>query len=306
MIIVRHPHEIDRPTIATIGMFDGVHAGHRSLLQHIKHSAASRGVASAVITFAKHPRLVLNPNTHLQLLTTYDERMQLLADIGIDYAIVFDFTPEFAQLSAQQFITTLHNDYHIEGLYIGYDHRFGHNRSEGFAEYQAYGKQAGMEVVEAQPFDTPVGTPSSSAIRKALATGNVEQANKLLGYEYSLTGIVVEGHQLGRELGYPTANIAPNNPLKLLPGIGVYAVRATLPDGSMHNAMMNIGRRPTVNGNEDITLETHLFDFTGNLYGKTITITFVAFMRNEERYTSLAALQQALANDALRALEILR
>lgn len=306
MIIVRHPYEIDQPTIATIGMFDGVHAGHRSLLQHIKHSAASRGVASAVITFAKHPRLVLNPNTHLQLLTTYDERMQLLADIGIDYAIVFDFTPEFAQLSAQQFITTLRNDYHIEGLYIGYDHRFGHNRSEGFAEYQAYGKQAGMEVVEALPFDTPVGTPSSSAIRKALATGNVEQANKLLGYEYTLTGTVVEGHQLGRELGYPTANIAPNNPLKLLPGIGVYAVRATLPDGSMHNGMMNIGRRPTVNGNEDITLETHLFDFTGNLYGKTITITFVAFMRNEERYTSLAALQQALANDALRALEILR
>lgn len=306
MIIVQHPHEIEQTAIATIGMFDGVHSGHRSLLQHIKHTAASRGIASAVITFAKHPRLVLNPQSDIQLLTTYDERMQLLADIGIDYAIVFDFTPELAQHSAQQFITLLHNDYHIEGLYIGYDHRFGHNRSEGFAEYQAYGKQVGMDIIEAKPFDTTAGTPSSSVIRKALTAGNIKQANTLLGYDYSLTGTVVEGHQLGRELGFPTANIVPNNPLKLLPGIGVYAVRATLPDGSIHNGMMNIGRRPTINGNEGITLETHLFDFTGNLYGKSIKITFVDFMRNEERYTSLHALQQALTNDARRALEILQ
>lgn len=305
MIIIRQPHEITRPTIATIGMFDGVHSGHRALLQHIKQSATARGVGSAVITFAKHPRLVLNSQSDIKLLTTYDERMKLLADIGIDYAIVFDFTPELAQLSAQQFIALLRNDYNIEGLFIGYDHRFGHNRSEGFAEYKMYGAEVGMEIIEAKPYETSSGTPSSSVIRKALASGNIKQANDLLGYEYSLSGTVVEGHQLGRELGFPTANIAPHCTQKLLPCMGVYAVRATLPDGSTHNGMMNIGTRPTVDGNTGVTLEAHLFDFTGNLYGKNIEITFVDFMRNEERYTSLEALRQALAGDAQRALEIL-
>lgn len=306
MIIVRNPYEVAHHSIAAIGMFDGMHLGHRSLLQHIKESAAAKGICSAVITFAKHPRWILNPQSDIQLLTTCDERMKLLADMGIDYAIVFDFTPELAQLSAKQFITLLHNDYNIRGLYIGYDHRFGHNRNEGFGEYQIYGKEIGMEVIEAKPFDTPVGTPSSSSIRKALMNGDVERANTLLGYEYNLSGKVVNGMQLGRKLGFPTANITPNNPLKLIPMQGVYAVKATLPDGTQHNGMMNIGHRPTVSGSNGISLEVHIFDFSGNLYGQTLTISFVAFLRHEEQYPSLQALQQAIARDALQAREILR
>lgn len=305
MIIVRNPHEVAHHAIAAIGMFDGMHLGHRSLLQHIKDSAAAKGICSAVITFAKHPRWVLNPQSHIQLLTTYDERMQLLADMGIDYAIVFDFTPELAQLSAKQFITLLHNGYNIRGLYIGYDHRFGHNRNEGFSEYQTYGKEIGMEIIEAKPYDTLVGTPSSSSIRKALIAGEIERANTLLGYQYSLSGTVVKGMQLGRELGFPTANIIPNDPHKLLPMQGVYAVRATLADGTRCNGMMNIGRRPTVNGSDSLSLEVHLFDFSGNLYGQSITISFVAFMRQEEQYPSLETLQQALTGDALQARKIL-
>lgn len=307
MIIVRQTHETKQPVIATIGMFDGVHRGHCSLLQQVKRCATERDMCSAVVTFASHPRTTLHPQSSMQLLTDDNERMEHLAQSGIEYAFVLDFTKELSQLSAQQFITLLHKQYNIQGLYIGYDHRFGHNRSEGFNEYSAYGKQIGIDIIEALPYTCERGTiPSSSAIRKALTCGNITQATEMLGYNYTITGTVVEGHQLGRKLGFPTANIIPESTQKLIPSIGVYATKATLPDGSTYNCMMNIGTRPTVDGDTKITLEAHLLDFMGNLYGKTIRVSFLAYMREEMRYASLDELQKALMRDAEMARQILK
>ena len=305
MIIIRKPFEIKQPIVCTIGMFDGVHLGHCSLIEHVRREAATRRCASAVVTFATHPREVLHPESPMQLLTTYDERMQRLSATGIDYAIVLDFSSALAQLSAREFLALLHDNFGMQAICIGYDHRFGHNRSEGFPEYCAYGRELGIDVIESTPFFIPEGQISSSAIRRALAAGKVEQANAMAGYRYRIQGKVVDGKKLGRTLGFPTANITVNDCHKLLPAVGVYAVCATLPDGTTRGGMMNIGFRPTLNGERSLSLEVHLFDFDGNLYGQDIAIDFIAFMRNEEKYDSLEALQQAIKNDAVAVKKVL-
>lgn len=305
MKIVSTPHTITQPVVATIGMFDGVHTGHLSLIAQVQQEAAQMGMASAIVTFASHPRNVLRPQSPIPLLTTYHERNNLLARTGVDYAITLDFTPQMAQLSAYDFIALLHDNYNIRGLYIGYDHRFGHNRSEGFSDYCTHGEKIGVKVIEALPYATTSGIASSSAIRKALQTSDITLANTLLGYNYRLSGTVVSGKQLGRQIGFPTANISPNHPNKLIPAAGAYAVRARLADGSIRQGMMNIGTRPTVNSEENVSLEVHLFDYSGDLYGQTLDIEFVAFMRKEMQFPSLQALQQALRSDAATARHIL-
>lgn len=286
-------------------MFDGVHTGHRSLIGQMQEEARRMGMASAVITFASHPRNVLAPHSPISLLTTYDERMAHLAHTGIDYAIVLDFTPQLAQLSAYDFIAMLHDNYHLRGLYIGYDHRFGHNRSEGFSDYCTHGEKIGVKVIEAQPYASACGIASSSAVRRALAAHDIACANTLLGYHYQLSGTIVAGQKIGRKIGFPTANIAPDDKLKLIPATGVYAVRATLSNGNTYGGMMNIGTRPTVNNDGRASIEVHLFDYEGDLYGERVAIEFVAHMRNEVQYTSLEALQQALQHDAQQAQQLL-
>ena len=265
MNIVNQPHKIERPVVATIGMFDGVHLGHRSLISHVEQIALDRGMDSAVITFATHPREVLHPDTTMPLLTDYNERTHLLAESGIVNAIVLDFSPQLAQKSAYEFISLLHDCYNVQVLCIGYDHRFGHNRSEGFADYCKHGREIGVEIVEAKPFIIKEGTISSSAIRRALNANDIATANAMLGYNYTLRGTVVGGHKIGRTIGFPTANITPTDRHKLLPAKGVYAIRATLDNGNTYQGMLNIGMRPTIAGTNTLSIEANLFDFSCNL-----------------------------------------
>lgn len=288
----------DKPMVATIGMFDGVHCGHLSLIRSVQSEAERRGALSAVVTFKTHPREVLRPESRLPLLTTFDERMERLTAAGIERAIVIDFTEETARMTAREFIAFLAERYGVKGLVVGYDHRFGHNRSEGFADYCRYARDYGMEMKQALPYRMDGEAVSSSAIRAALASGETEKANKMLGYAYRLTGRVVGGHRLGRTLGFPTANLLPDDNRKLLPARGVYAVKATLPDGQEHGGMMNIGERPTVAGEKSLSVETHLFDFTGDLYGKHLSIALTHYMRKERKYGSIEELQRHLQQDA--------
>ena len=301
MNIVNQPHRIERPIVATIGMFDGVHLGHRSLIAYVQQIACERGMGTGVITFATHPREVLHPETIMSLLTDYNERIALLGESGIDYAIMLNFNHELAQKSAREFISLLHDCYNVKVLCIGYDHRFGHNRSEGFAEYCKHGQEIGVEIVEAKPFIIAEGTISSSAVRRALNANDIATANAMLGYNYTLRGTVVDGHKIGRTIGFPTANITPSDNHKLLPAKGVYAIRTTLDNGQIYGGMLNIGERPTISGDNTLSIEANLFDFNENLYGQKIAIEFIAFLRHETRFASLDELRNALEQDALNA-----
>ncbi len=306
MIIVKSQTNTISPTIATIGMFDGVHCGHQFLIQQVADAASARGVGRSVITFSTHPRQVLQPDYKFSLLNTFDERMQHLAQADVDYAIVLNFTSELAQLTAQQFITMLYNTYNIQGLCIGYDHRFGHNRSEGFEDYYKYGKELGMEIIQAQAYAPDGYYVSSSSIRKALSAGNIKAANKMLGYNYNLKGVVVSGHQLGREIGYPTANIQLSDKHKLIPAHGVYAVRVTLDNHTQYCGVMNIGHRPSIEGDHSLSLEVHLLNYKGNLYDKVIDVELIEYLREEKTFDSLSTLQQAIQQDTAQAQEILQ
>ena len=233
------------PCVATIGFFDGVHAGHRYLIQQVKEIAAAKGLRSALVTFPVHPRKVMNATYRPELLTTPKEKISLLADIGVDYCLMLDFTPDISQLTAREFMNRLLKErYQVKCLVIGYDHRFGHNRSEGFEDYVCYGKEIGIEVIRAQAYtsDIEIGTTrnipvSSSLIRKLLHEGEVEIAARCLKYEYFLDGTVVGGYQVGRKIGFPTANLSVDDPDKLIPADGVYAVWVTF-DGKTYMGML--------------------------------------------------------------------
>lgn len=306
MKIVRHPQETSGSLVATIGMFDGVHRGHLSLIQAVQTEANRTGRASAIVTFKNHPREIIYPECKTPLLTSFEERMARLSQTGIDTAIVLDFTDKTAHLSARDFLSFLTTRYNVKGLIVGYDHRFGHNRSEGFEQYCTYAKEFHMEIRQASPYLIDNDAVSSSAIRDALSAGNIKRANAMLGYRYTLAGNVIDGHQLGRTLGFPTANLQPDDNRKLLPAVGVYAVMATLPDGSKYGGMMNIGQRPTVSGDDDISVETHLFGFNGNLYGKHLSIDLIDFMRSEQKYASIDDLRKHLQQDASTARRLLQ
>ena len=210
-----------RPSVATIGFFDGVHRGHRYLIEQVCAVAAGRGLASSVVTFPVHPRKVMQADYHPKLLTTCDEKVSLLAKTGVDYCMMLDFTPEIARLSAREFMSILKDRYQIQALVVGYDHRFGHNRSEGFEDYVHYGRELGMEVLLARAYsyskETSVTevTVSSSAIRGLLLEGNVSEAAEYLGYDFFLDGTVVGGYQVGRKIGFPTANLRVSDSDKL-------------------------------------------------------------------------------------------
>ena len=236
MQIIRDTSAINpEPSVATIGFFDGVHAGHRYLIQQVKEIAAAKSLRSALVTFPVHPRKVMNTNYRPELLTTPEEKIRLLANIGVDYCLMLDFTPEVSRLTAREFMTQLlKKRYQVKHLVIGYDHRFGHNRSEGFEDYVRYGKEIGIEVIRAKAYtsnieieNVPNVPVSSSLIRKLLHQGEVDLAADCLKYEYFLDGIVVGGYQVGRKIGFPTANLSVDDPDKLIPADGVYAVWVT-------------------------------------------------------------------------------
>ena len=293
------------PCAATIGFFDGVHKGHQFLISQLKKVAQERGVVSAIITFPVHPRKVLNDEYQPQSISTKEEKIKLIEKSGVDYCILLPFTRDIASLSAFDFMKLLKEKYMVTALIIGYDHRFGHNRLEGFEEYCKYGKEIGIDVIQATELDNEEFAVSSSAIRKLLIGSDIAKANNLLGYRYSISGKVIDGYKIGRKLGYPTANISLLDEDKILPGKGVYAVYVYA-DGTKRRGMLNIGTRPTLDNGDHKSIEVNIFNFSGDLYNKIIEIEFIEFIRKEEKFDSIEELIQQIDKDKEEALQILK
>ena len=297
MRVIHDTQAITEPGVmATIGFFDGVHLGHRFLIDEVKAAAAQRGLPSAVITFPTHPRSVLQQAYQPRLLNSFADKLRLLATTGVDYCIVLDFTEALSQLSAEAFLQILATEWRVKGLVIGYDHRFGHDRQDGFEEYVQYGKRWGIEVLKAAPFDAGHTAVSPSEIRHLLQEGQVEQAAQLLTYAYHLSGRIVSGYKVGRTLGFPTANIRPDDPQQLLPGIGVYAVWVEVA-GERYKGMLYIGSRPTLDNGTQVSIEVHILHFSGDIYDDPIRVTFVHFVRGDVKFDSLEALKAQLTHD---------
>lgn len=289
---------MERQCVATIGFFDGVHRGHQCLVSQVCGLAHELCCPSLVITFDKHPRQVLHSDYIPQLLSTLSEKKALLEATGIDRLEVLPFTPELSRLTALQFMQqVLRDKLNVKTLVMGYDHRFGCGGGE-FPDYVEWGRQTGIDVVLARELEGE--KVSSSRIRRFLAEGDVRQANSLLGYCYSLQGEVVSGHQVGRHIGFPTANLRVQDD-KLLPALGVYAVRVTVEDEATYDGMLCIGHRPTLNNGDELSVEANLFDFNGDLYGKKVTLSLVDRLRDEQSFPSVQALQQQLEQDAIQA-----
>ena len=293
--------------VATIGFFDGVHKGHLFLLHQVMEEAKKVGGTAMCVTFDCAPRMVVEQTKgrelSMQLLTTQTEKTLLLHQVGIEDVKMLHFTPEMVKMSAYVFMDkVLKQTMDVGVLVIGYDHRFGHNREEGFEDYVRYGEKLGIRVVQAQAYEEDFITISSSLIRETLLQGRIADSRKLLGYDYFIDGVVVNGFKVGRKLGYPTANIeVPKE--KLIPCDGVYVVKAEL-EGRMFGGMLNIGWRPTFNGNRR-TIEVNLFDFDGNIYSEHITLRFIDFLRPEQKFESPEALIRQLAIDEQKARKVL-
>ena len=289
---------MERQCVATIGFFDGVHRGHQCLVSQVCRLAHEHSCPSLVITFDKHPRQVLHADYIPQLLSTLTEKKALLMASGIDRLEVLPFTVELSRLTALQFMQqVLRDQLQVKTLVMGYDHRFGCGGGE-FADYMEWGRQTGIDVVLAHELDDV--KVSSSRIRRFLAEGDVRQANMLLGYPYALQGVVMSGHQVGRHIGFPTANLKVQED-KLLPALGVYAVRVRVEDEASYDGMLCIGHRPTLNNGDELSVEANLFDFSGDLYGKKVKLMLVDRLRDEQSFPSVQALQQQLEQDAAHA-----
>ena len=286
------------PTVATIGFFDGVHRGHQYLISHVTEEARRSGMTSMVITFDRHPRQVLQSDYQPRLLTTLDNKLRRLSLTDCDAVAVLAFSREMAALSARDFMRyVLVDKLNVRKLIIGYDNRFGHNRSEGFEDYVRYGREMGIEVMRNPAFSIEDVHVSSSMIRSLLQEGEVSMARRCLGYPYMLAGKVVGGYRNGHKLGFPTANIDLGGSGQLVPAPGVYAVRVR-PEGVEEplGGMMNIGVRPTFDGREQ-TLEVHILDFEGDLYGQSMEVAFAERIRSERKFDNLMQLAEQLKID---------
>ncbi len=288
-----------KPLVATIGFFDGVHRGHQFLIKQVCDEAKASGMESAVITFDEHPRKVLHQDYQPRLLSTLEEKLILLSRTGIDNAVVLHFDREMAGLSAHDFMEKVLRDrLNVKKLIIGYDNRFGHNRAEGFDDYVRMGHEMGIEVIQSQAFSLNGVNVSSSYIRKLIEKGELELANKCLGYPYAIYGKVVSGYQEGRKLGFPTANLDLSGSGQLVPANGVYGVKVRLQDSMQYRrGMMNIGTRPTFNG-KNLSIEAYIFDFSGDIYGQTLVAAFIHRIRDEHKFDSAEELAEQMRNDA--------
>lgn len=297
----------DKAYMATIGFFDGVHLGHKYLIDILKQTARKRNMAAMVVSVWPHPRMVLHSDYCPALLSDYDEKQALLKNCGADKIIMMPFTTDLASCSALRFMKMLHDDYHVRCLLIGYDHHFGHkNEHEDIAVYQEYGKRLGIEVLQADSLclNRPESIAvSSSQIRRFLSEGRVEDANAFLGYDYCMTGKVKDGFKNGRKLGFPTANLEPSTPCKFIPGDGVYAVGVEYL-GQGYSGMLNIGHRPTLHNGNQRSIEVHILDFSEDIYDETIVLTFKKFLRPEIRFESAEALSAQLEKDRQAVLEL--
>jgi riboflavin kinase/FMN adenylyltransferase len=289
--------KLDCP-IVTPGTFDGVHLGHRTILKRLKELAEKSSGQTVVITFEPHPRIVLQPNDQsLELLSTLDEKIRLLAEIGIDHLLVIPFDKAFSELSSDEFIKMiLVNAVRTKKLVIGYDHHFGKNREGRLENLVTLGLNYGFEVEEIPARDIDQVAVSSTKIRSALKSSDIETANTFLGYPYQFCATVYKGNQLGRTIGYPTANLRILGTKKLIPKTGVYAV-TVISNNSIYKGMLNIGYRPTVLDSGELRLEVHLFDFQGDLYDQQLTVNFHAWVREELKFPDLDQLKEQLHSD---------
>lgn len=288
---------IEKP-ILTIGSFDGVHLGHQQVIDKLKQEAKARGGQSTVLTFWPHPAFVLHPEIYLQLLSTLDEKIQLLEQTGIDCLIITPFSKEFSQIEYSDFVKLfLVDNLHLDTLLLGYDNKMGNGGKGRFNEVKQLSQQYGFNILTMNAISDGSEPISSTKIRNLLAQGNVSEVAKMLGRQYSLTGKVVKGNQIGTKIGFPTANLQPDA-CKFVPCNGVYAIEAQIADNK-HLGMLNIGVRPTLkNDKSEVSIEAHIFDFEGDLYEKNLTIQFIEKIRSEQQFANLDELSHQLQSDS--------
>lgn len=292
------------PCVATIGCFDGVHRGHRYLIRQVTQIGQEKGLHTTLITFPVHPRQVMQSDYQPQLLSCLPQKEALIQTLQVDYCLMMAFTRELSELSAYEFMKLLHERFNVCVLVIGYDHRFGHNRTKTFKDYCRYGAELGIEVTQARALVEDGVSVSSSVIRNLLNNGEIAEANHYLSYRYFLDGTVIDGYKMGRKLGFPTANLQPSCPNKLIPAEGVYAVYVYI-DEIRYMGMLNIGYRPTVHNGENRSIEVYIIDFSGDIYHKQIRIEFMERIRREQKFESINALISQLNQDKDTVIRIL-
>lgn len=301
-------HDTDRlpqgAVVATIGMFDGVHHGHATLIEALKEQAASRGLKSCVITFARHPQHVLRPGGDLRMILPLEERVKLLQGMGLDYVAVMDFTPGLAAHTSMEFMKVMQERWGVQALIVGYNHRFGHDRDATFATYVENGRQLGIDVIKAPEYLGEYAPVSSTIVRGLIAAGKVDDACNCMGRPYRLTGEVVHGFHNGRGIGFPTANVGRLDPLIILPHTGAYAVMVEVA-GRRMQGMVNVGHRPTLDNGRQLSIEVNIFDFDDDIYGLPITLEFIKFLRLEFKMGSIEELRAQLTSDRARSIKIL-
>lgn len=294
-----------KKTILTLGTFDGVHIGHRKILEKVTRNIENGKFESLVLTFFPHPRMILKGQSEIKLLNTIEEKIDLLAEIGIENLVIHPFDESFSKLTAQEFVkTVLVDQFRVHKIIIGYDHRFGRNRTANIDDLIAFGKQYGFEVEQISVQEINDVSVSSTKIRTALMEGNMALANEYLGYNYILTGIITKGKQLGRTIEFPTANLLIQDKYKLIPRNGVYVVKSTINQKTIFG-MMNIGFNPTVAG-ENLTIEIHYFDFDADLYDQEIKVSILTYLRPEQKFDSIDLLKGQLEKDKNTALTFIK
>jgi riboflavin kinase/FMN adenylyltransferase len=294
----------DKKTIVTIGTFDGVHVGHEKILEKISQNALSENCESIVLTFFPHPRTVLQAGTEMKQLNTIGEKTTLIKNASIDNLVIHPFDKAFSQLTAEDFVKqVLVDKFNIHKIIIGHDHRFGKNRTANIDDLISFGEKYGFEVEQISAEEIQEVAISSTKIRNALLEGNIKLANQYLGYTYTISGIVIKGNQLGRTIGFPTANIEIKEEYKLIPSNGVYIVK-TLVEKQIVFGMMNIGTKPTVGGTSQ-SIEVYLFDFNDDIYSKIIEVSFLEKIRDEQKFESIELLKKQLSEDKLKSLKFI-
>ncbi|MDZ4750508.1 MAG: bifunctional riboflavin kinase/FAD synthetase [Flavobacteriales bacterium] len=287
-----------RNPVVTIGTFDGVHRGHKAILEQMRHIAGFNDGETVLLTFYPHPRMVLHPGDHgLRLLSTMEEKEELLSMAGVDHLVVYPFSEEFSRKTAFEYVRDMLVDQlHVHTLVVGYDHRFGRNREGDFLVLKELSQDFGFHLVEIAAQKLKDVKVSSTKIRTALEVGNIDQANESLGYDYEIHGTVVKGEGRGRQIGFPTANIGNIEPDKLLPAKGVYSVMVRI-DEEKKRGVLNIGVRPTVSGSGNMSVEVHIPGFERDVYGKNITVGFLKRIRDEKKFGSVIELSEQIKED---------